>query len=327
VSLLTDHPRPKLAYHDDSCHRCRATSDLVRISEFGKATCAHCYPAYFRSRVRHTLQRYQMLRKGDTVGVAVSGGKDSAALLHALWGEWPQAREGVQAVHVDMGLGAYSESCREVVGDLTARLGVRLVVVRVADYGVAIAPVGNFAQCSVCGAVRRALLDRTGLREGWAAIATGHTLDDRLQQMLKRLLCGRLDAPRPVLPGDAAHPRRIKPLSLIPDEACEAYVRLEQLPWVPVACPQFDPASHRLKQVFDLMESLAPMSKQQLVATLHRVMQEPSPSGPDAPCPDCGHPTASGICPLCRLKRQRSASAEAVNHQLEAGEPPCQTSK
>lgn len=316
-----------MAYHDDSCHRCQATADLVRISEFGKATCERCFPAYFRSRVRHTLQRYQMLRPGDTVGVAVSGGKDSAALLHALTAEPLPARAQAVALHVNMGLGDYSDHCLAVAGELAVRVGGRLVVEEVAAYGVAIEPVGTFAQCSVCGAVRRALLDRAGLREGWAAIATGHTLDDRLQQMLKRLLCGRLDAPRPVLVGDAAHPRKIKPLCRIPDEACETYVRLENLPCVTVACPRFNPDSHRLKQVFNLMESLAPMSKQQLVTTLQRAMREPPPGKPDAPCPDCGYPTASGTCPICRLKRYVPAPSEAANDQLETGEQPCQPSR
>jgi tRNA(Ile)-lysidine synthase TilS/MesJ len=317
VSPLSDYPSRRLAYHDGSCHRCGVTADLVRISEFGKATCRRCFPASFRARVYRCLRRYQMLQPREVVGVAVSGGKDSAALLHTLHYWQQQNRWRVQAVHVDMGSGEYSAECRQVVGELTERLGVRLVVESVAAYGVTIEPVSTFAQCSVCGAVRRALLDRAGLREGWAGIATGHTLDDRLLQMLKRLMCGRLDAPRPVLPGDAAHPRKIKPLCLIPDEASELYVQLENLPYVETLCPQFNPDSHRLKEVFQLMETLAPMSKQQVVNTLQRAMREAPPGGPDAPCPDCGHPTASGLCPLCRLQRAANPAHRAAPQRSE----------
>jgi hypothetical protein len=35
-------------------------------------------------KVRGTIEKYGMLRKGDTVVVAVSGGPDSVALLHVL---------------------------------------------------------------------------------------------------------------------------------------------------------------------------------------------------------------------------------------------------
>jgi tRNA(Ile)-lysidine synthase TilS/MesJ len=209
----------------------------------------------------------------------------------------------VAAIHVHMGLGEYSDRSLASAEELAGRLGLRLVVERTSDLGIELAPVGTFAMCSVCGAVRRALLDRVGHREGWTAVATGHTLDDRLQQMLKRLLTGRLDAPRPVLPGDAAHPRKIKPLCLIPDRAVEAYARLECLPVCPECCPQFDPQTHRFRAVFDLLESLAPMAKVQLVQSLGRAMNHPSPGGPDLPCPDCGNPTASGVCPICRLRR------------------------
>jgi tRNA(Ile)-lysidine synthase TilS/MesJ len=208
----------------------------------------------------------------------------------------------IAGLHIDMGLGEYSAASLAVVQELTGTLGVPLVLERVADHGVEIASAGNFPMCSVCGAVRRALLDRVGLREGWAAVATGHTLDDRLQQMLKRLLTGRLDAPRPVLPGDEFHPRKVKPLSFIPDRAIEAYARLVGVPVVAGQCSRFDPQSHRLKQVFELLEELAPSGKLQLIHTLQKAMRQPSPGGPETPCPGCGNPTASGICPLCRLK-------------------------
>jgi tRNA-5-methyluridine54 2-sulfurtransferase len=299
-----DQPgRSPLAYHDGSCCRCGAADGLLRFSEFGKAVCSQCYPGFFRRRVGAILRRYPMIRKREVIGVALSGGKDSGSLLHALWGLRDELNLRLVGLHIHMGLGEYSDASQRSVEELAARLGAPLVIERVADHGVAIAPAGTFTMCSVCGAVRRALLDRAGLREGWAAVATGHTLDDRLQQMLKRLLTGRLDAPRPVLPGDAHHPRKIKPLSQIPDRALAAYAELEGLPTVAAQCPGFQPASHRFKQVFELLEALAPMGKVQLAHALQRAMREQAPGRPEQPCSDCGNPTGSGLCPICRLRR------------------------
>ena len=293
----------RLSFYDDSCCHCGTTADLYRFTEFGKAVCGKCYPEFFRKRVSSALRRYEMVRSKETIGVALSGGQDSGALCHALWRLRPRLNIQVVGLHVHMGLGEYSEASLEVVRRLTDSLGAPLVVERVAEHGVEIRPVGTFEMCSVCGAVRRALLDRVGLREGWAAIATGHTLDDRLQQMLKRLLCGRLDAPRPTLPGDAAHPRKIKPLCLIPDRATRAYAALAGLPHLEEPCPRFEPESHRLKRVFDLLEELAPSAKTQVVNALQRAMNREAPGGAEQPCPDCGNPTGSGICPICRLRR------------------------
>lgn len=292
-----------LSFHDGSCCHCGATGELYRFTEFGKAVCPACYPLFFQRRVAQTLRRYGMLRSGEIVAVALSGGKDSAALLHSLWQLRQRLHIKVVGLHVDMGLGEYSDLSLATVRELVDSLGVPLVLERVADHGVRIAPAGNFRMCSVCGAVRRALLDRVGLREGFSAVATGHTLDDRLQQMLKRLLTGRLDAPRPLLSGEANHPRKLKPLSFIPDRASKAYVELLDLPYVTAACPQFDPESHRLKAVFELLEELAPMGKSQLVNSLHKAMKAKVPGAQERPCPDCGNPTGTEVCPLCRLKR------------------------
>lgn len=302
-----------LAFHDGSCCHCRATGDLYRFTEFGKAVCPACYPAFLQRRLAATLRRYSMVRSREHLAVAVSGGKDSSTLLHALAALRARLNVRLTALHVDMGLGEYSAQSLAVVEALVARVGVPLVVERVADHGVRIAAAGSFAMCSVCGAVRRALLDRAGLREGYDAIATGHTLDDRLQQMLKRLLTGRLDGPRPLLPGDAAHPRKIKPLSFIPDRASDAYASLLDLPRLTSACPQFDPQSHRLKAVFELLESLAPMGKTQVVNSLHKAMRADPPGAAEHPCPDCGNPTGTDLCPLCRLRRLQGGSAAALS--------------
>ena len=292
-----------LAFHDGSCCHCGATGELYKFTEFGKAVCPACYPLFFQRRVASTMRRFGMTRGGDAIAVAVSGGKDSGALLHALWHLRRRLHITVVALHIDMGMGEFSELSLQTTRSLTEQLGVPLVLERVADYGVEIKPAGSFHLCSVCGAVRRALLDRVGLREGFAAVATGHTLDDRLQQMLKRLLTGRLDAPQPLLIGDEFHPRKIKPLSFIPDRASRAYVELLDLPHLGVMCPLFDPQSHRLKSVFELLEELAPMGKSQLANSLHKAMQASPPGGSEHPCPDCGHPTGTDVCPLCRLKR------------------------
>ncbi|MBU0606870.1 MAG: tRNA 2-thiocytidine biosynthesis TtcA family protein, partial [Armatimonadetes bacterium] len=293
--IMTTRP---LAFHDGSCTRCGATDDLVRLSEFGKAYCRACFPEAFQRRTCQTFRRYEMLRKGHHhVGVALSGGKDSAALLHALWSLRWRLNLRLSALHIHMGLGDYSDLSLAAVTELTDRLGVPLVVERVEDFGVRIQPVGTFALCSVCGAVRRALLDRPGLREGWEAVATGHTLDDWLQQMLKRLLTGRLDAPKPVLPGDEFHPRKLKPLSLMPDEACREYVAIESLPHVATQCEHFHPDTHRLKQVFALLESLAPSGKQQFVHTLTKAMKAPRPVARTIRAPNAANPRAPTSVP------------------------------
>jgi tRNA(Ile)-lysidine synthase TilS/MesJ len=299
-----------LTFHAESCCVCKSTEGLHELSEFGKAVCSRCLPAFVRRRVNRTVARYQMIRKGETVAVAVSGGADSSSLLHMLHALRSRLYFHLLALHVDMGLGEYSERSRQACERLAERLGVRLVVERVADCGVRIEPVKQWPMCAVCGGVRRCLLPRAARREGAEVLATGHTLDDQLQYALKNLLSGRLEAPPPVRSATPSAPRKVKPLYLVPDSASDLYVQLEALPTCSDVCPTLNPDAHRLKRVFELLEELAPMGKPQVLLGLHKGLRSRAREKPEHPCPDCREPTTMAVCPLCRLRRWQQQGGE-----------------
>lgn len=298
----SDHDAGRLAFHDGACCRCAATADLLRFSELGKAVCPACYPQLLRGRIEATVRRFRMIPRRARVAVAVSGGGDSGALLHALAHLRGRLNFVLNAVHVDMGLGQYSEQSLAVCQEQARMTGVELVVDRVADYGVRVEALRDWPVCAVCGAVRRSILPRLARRIGADVICTGHTLDDQLQFMLKNILAGRPASPPPLRPATQGWPAKAKPLIQIPDRATQAYVRLVGLPVVQIPCPHFAPQSHRLKEVFALLEELAPMGKLQLWHTLRRVMAPDAAEYEQGACEQCGEPTSMGLCPLCRLR-------------------------
>ena len=305
----------KLSFHNDSCARCKTEADLIRISEFGKAFCAECFPGFLMRRVESLMRRRQMYRKGDTIGVALSGGKDSAALMQMLHSLRGRMRIQVVGLHVNMGLGEFSDISQAAAAELCEHVGVPLEVSRVADFGVSIEPVGQFRQCNVCGAVRRALLNRMTQKLEIPTLATGHTVDDILQFMLKGLLSGRLEAPRPVLLPSTHRPRKIKPLYFTPDSATAKYVELLDLPITDLECPRFDPASRRFNEIFELLETKAPMGKMQFAHTMLKAMKTPGVDELERSCGMCGEPTNTTHCPICRLRR------------VQAGEHPAEREK
>ena len=301
----------KLSLHDDSCARCKAEDELIRISEFGKALCAECFPGFLVRRVESLMRRRQMYRKGDTIGVALSGGKDSAALMEMLHSLRGRMRIQVVGLHVNMGLGEFSDISQAAAADLCEHVGVPLHVSSVADFGVRIEPVGQFRQCNVCGAVRRALLNRMTQKLEIPTLATGHTVDDILQFMLKGLLSGRLEAPRPVLQPSTHRPRKIKPLYFTPESATAKYAELLGLPYTDVECPHFEPASRRFNEVFELLEAKAPMGKMQFAHTMLKAMKAPGVDELERSCAMCGEPTNATYCPICRLRREQAGQRPA----------------
>jgi len=119
------------------------------------------------------------------LGVAVSGGSDSTALLLAAV-DWRAAAPGraVEAATVDHRLRPESGAEAEAAAALAARLGVLHETLPWED-----APGrGNLA--AAAREARRARLADWAGRRGLAAVALGHTLDDRAETLLLRLARG-----------------------------------------------------------------------------------------------------------------------------------------
>jgi hypothetical protein len=94
------------------------------------------------------------------------------------------------------------------------------------------------------------------------------------------------------------------------------------LPVVEGACPLFVPDTHRFKDVFEALESLAPMAKKQLIRGLSRGLRRPPmPERHEHACPECGELTYYNPCPLCRLRgwqTGRGMTAGELGPEMEA---------
>jgi cytoplasmic tRNA 2-thiolation protein 1 len=67
-----------------NCTRCWTNASYYTRRYSGESLCSSCFQATMVEKVRRTISRYRMLRRGEKVGVAVSGGKDSLSLLKVL---------------------------------------------------------------------------------------------------------------------------------------------------------------------------------------------------------------------------------------------------
>ncbi|HEU5487929.1 MAG TPA: TIGR00269 family protein, partial [Candidatus Nitrosotalea sp.] len=50
----------------------------------GENLCSKCFSSSIVNKTTRTISKYNMIKSGDVVGVAVSGGKDSLSLLQIL---------------------------------------------------------------------------------------------------------------------------------------------------------------------------------------------------------------------------------------------------
>jgi tRNA(Ile)-lysidine synthase len=126
-------------------------------------------------RVAEIIPRYSMLPQSGRVGVAVSGGADSVALLHILHRLWSD----LVVLHVNHRLrGEESDGDEAFVRELAESRGLEIVVEH------AIPGAGNLEQ--EARRARRAFFLGCGLKR----IALGHTRSDQAETVLFRLLRG-----------------------------------------------------------------------------------------------------------------------------------------
>jgi tRNA(Ile)-lysidine synthase len=127
-----------------------------------------------------------MLRGGEGVLVAVSGGPDSVVLLDVLCSLRVPLALALSVAHVHHGLRPEADAEAEAVERLCARLGVACRVERVT---VRRGPPWDGLEAESRRA-RHAALARAAHGAGATRIATGHTADDQAETVLMRLLQG-----------------------------------------------------------------------------------------------------------------------------------------
>ena len=160
-----------------------------------------------------------LLARGGSVVVAVSGGPDSTALVHAMWRAAPALDLRLTAAHLDHGVRRDPRGDAARVAELCAGLDLRLVA--------AAANPGRSRGEDALRRVRYRFLEETAEGAGAETIALGHTADDQAETVLLHLLRGS------GLEGLAAmsvrEGLRFRPLLSVWRQDVEAYCRRNQL--------------------------------------------------------------------------------------------------
>src|SRR2546428_11330586 len=104
-----------------ACSKCGGSGVYERRYS-GEVLCANCFKGSIVEKTRRTISRYGMVKFGDRLGVAVSGGKDGLSLLKVLDGLNRDSRFRLVALPVDEGVRGYREEAIPHASDLTRQL-------------------------------------------------------------------------------------------------------------------------------------------------------------------------------------------------------------
>src|ERR1700689_3942264 len=110
---------------EDGAMKCRACPQPagVEIRRHNAGFCEPCFFRHCREQVNRAIEAFDMIRPGERVLVAVSGGKDSLAL----WDLLLDAGGAADGLCLGLGIVDYSDDSSQCAGAEAARRGARLV--------------------------------------------------------------------------------------------------------------------------------------------------------------------------------------------------------
>ena len=186
--------------------------------------------------VRRCVEDYRMIEAGDRIGVGVSGGKDSLALLvflAELKKYFPQPFY-LEAITIDMGLGMdYSG-----IENLCRELDVPFTLVKTEIAPIIFDHRKEKNPCSMCAKMRRGALNQTLLDRNLNKLALGHHYDDAVETFLMSLLFeGRISCFQPVTDLDRTGIIQIRPMLYIHEKTVDSFALRQNLPVLENRCP------------------------------------------------------------------------------------------
>jgi len=297
-----------------NCARCGGIAFYTRRYS-GEVLCCTCFRASFVEKTRKTISRYGMLRHGEKVGVAVSGGKDSLSLLHVLHTLARARQYELIVLTVDEGVAGYREESIEHSAALANEFGLQQRVVSYKDlYGfdldhaLAWKDEREISSCSICGVFRRRAIDEAAAKAGVNVIATAHNLDDQVQTFMMNLLHGDVDRlgwtdPKPT--GGESTIRRVKPFMEIYEEEVALYAHLSGLPFQSASCPYMhEGLRSEVRDYLNELEARHPGMKNTLLRSSLAITSSLSQneSNKRSSCSRCGMISSSPVCSVCRMK-------------------------
>lgn len=138
--------------------------------------------------IRRWIDRHQLIRQGDKIVVACSGGPDSLALLHILTRLRTSYQMELKAAYLNHMFRPEAAAEAQFVSDMAASWGVDCEHTAI-DVPAYIAETGLSTQ-EAARIVRYRFLYRIAEEWGCAKIATGHHRDDQAETVLLHLLRG-----------------------------------------------------------------------------------------------------------------------------------------
>ena len=303
-----------------NCNRCENVAVYTRKYS-GESLCSECFSDSILRKTAKTISKYNMIKNDELVCVAVSGGKDSLALLHILEKMSKNHNFRLQVVTIDEGIPEYRNEALEIVKDFCSKVNVKHSVFSyknlfdlTLDEALNLRENEKTSSCSICGTLRRRAINHAAKKIGANVIATGHNLDDNLQSFIINLISGDTNKIGWMDPDTSKNSlRKIKPFCEIYESEIVFYAFTNQIPFQTEPCPHMNEGIRtEIREFLNSLENNHAGIKNNLFQSSLKIsgLVKDSNSKEKRICPSCGSECTGKICSVCdlvlKLKEKRS---------------------
>jgi uncharacterized protein (TIGR00269 family) len=293
------------------CDRCQNAAAYSRKYS-GESLCSECFSNSILRKAAKTISKYNMVQNGELVCVAVSGGKDSLALLHVLSKMSKNHNFKIHAVTIDEGIEGYRDEALKIVKNFCAELGVSHSIYSykelfdlTLDESLMLREDEKLSSCSICGIFRRRAMDHAAKQIGANVIATGHNLDDVLQTFVINTLSGDTNKIGWMDPDTSNNSlRKIKPFCEIYESEIVFYAFTNNLPFQTEPCPHMNEGIRtEIREFLNKLESSHSGIKNSMYGSILKISQivKETDCKEKARCSNCGAECTGKICSVCKM--------------------------
>ena len=299
------------------CRHC-GNNAVINMRHSKLALCESHYIEWFHRQTEKVIKKYNMISHSDRILLAVSGGKDSLSLWYIL----TELGYKVDGLYINLGITEddYSLKSQSCIEEFVNKWELNLIVYNIQnEIGYSLIDISQSTKrgagrpCSVCGLIKRHVMNQISDEQNFNVLATGHNLDDEVATLFSNTLTWSIPMisnQSPVLEATDGFVRKVKPLFRFYERETTAYAIIQNIQYIYEECP-FSKGSKSIqyKHIMNDLESKQPGTKINYFTSFQNAQKKGVFQNNDQisdryknKCKSCGQPTtAPDLCAYCRM--------------------------